>query len=149
MGLKRGGVRKKGNNKGKSKRADYEFPCLEPSVALARRKDAVEDVASYVNQLNHSEKVWMNQFMKEYNEASVGSEEVPTGTFHITKKDRKLCTDMNNSRNRCTYTEEQAANRLNLVGTDWDMEKIIYGYIDIEDYELLNQNDSDEDTEED
>ena len=149
MALKRGGVRKKGSsNKGSTKRSDFEFPCLEPSVALARRKDAIEDVASYVNQLSHSEKVWMNQFMKEYNEASVGSEEEPTGTFHVTKKDRKLCTDRNNARNRCTYTEEEAANRLNLVGSDWEMEKLIYGYLDPEEQEILNL-DEDEKEEED
>ena len=119
----------------------------------------MEDVASYVHKLNHEEKAWMNQFMKEYNEASVGSEENPTGVFHhpdeilkdkngevimttnrwgmqdknsVPMTSKKLCTDRNNDRNRCDYTLAQAANRLNLVENDYEMERLIYKEIDTE-----------------
>ena len=97
------------------------------------RRSEVEDVASYVHKLNYEEKAWMNQFMKEYNEASVGGEENPTGVFHTNKEERKICTDRNNARNRCDYTKAAAANRLNLVENDYQMEKILYNGLDIDD----------------
>lgn len=130
---KRGGVRKKASGTHKNpKRSNFEFPCLEPSVALHSRREAVEDVASYAHKLNKEDKAWLNQFMKEYNEASVGSEENPTGVFHTSKEDRKLCTDRNNARNRCDYTLAQAANKLNLVESDFEMERILYSEGEIE-----------------
>lgn len=102
---------------------------------MGKRREEVEDVASYVHKLSHAEKAWLNQFMSEYNEASVGSEEEPTGVFHRTKKERKLCTDRNNARNRCWYTEESAANRLNLVENDGEMERLIYSNHELDDNE--------------
>ena len=133
QGKKRGGVRKKGSpNQKNPRRSNFEYPSLEPSVALHSRREAVEDVASYAHKLNKEDKAWLNQFMKEYNEASVGSEEEPTGIFHVSKEDRKICTDKNNARNRCWYTEEAAANRLNLVETESEMERLIYEGLEIE-----------------
>jgi hypothetical protein len=127
-------VRKKASGKQKNpRRSDFEFPCLEPSVALHTRREEVEDVASYAHKLNREEKAWLNQFMKEYNEASVGSEEEPTGMFHVSKEDRKICTDRNNARNRCDYTLAAAANRLNLVESDYEMERLIHGNEEYED----------------
>lgn len=123
MVLKRGGVRKQGNKKQKhTKRSDYEFSYLEPSVSLITRKEETEDLASYAGQLNREEKAWLNQFAKEYINA-----DTKNGVFHITAQEKKICNDKNNARNRCIYTEESAANRLNLVGSDQDMEQMIYG----------------------
>lgn len=166
---KRGGVRKKANGKQKrARRSDFEFPALEPSVALHSRRSEVEDVASYAHKLNHEEKAWLNQFMKEYNEASVGSEEEPTGVLHtpdeiLKDKDgevimttnrwgmvdknsvpmtsKKLCTDRNNDRNRCEYTLAVSANRLNLVEHDYEMERLMYGF----DPDLEPENDVEDD----
>lgn len=81
----------------------------------------MEDVASYAHKLNSEEKAWMNQFMKEYNEASTEN-----AVFHTTAETRKICNDRNNARNRCWYTEEAAANRLNLIESDYEMEKLVY-----------------------
>lgn len=136
VGKKRGGVRKKSNVKQKTtRRGDFEFPSLEPSVALLSRRQEVEDVASYAHKLSKEEKAWLNQFMKEYNEASVGSEEEPTGLFHRSTEDRKICTDRNNARNRCDYTLAAAANRLNLIETEYEMERIIHEGTEIEEEE--------------
>ena len=119
---KRGGVRKKASpGQKRPRRSDFAFPYLEPSVSLIKRREEVEDVASYTHLLNDEEKAWMNQFMKEYNDA-----DTQHAVFHINAKERKICNDKNNARNRCWYTEESAQNRLNLVENDQEMEKLIY-----------------------
>lgn len=88
----------------------------------------MEDVASYVHKLNHEEKAWLNQFMREYNEATTKD-----AVFHKTAEERKICNDKNNARNRCWYTEEAAANRLNLVENDYEMERLLYKEGELED----------------
>lgn len=121
-------MRKQGNPKQKkSRRSDFEYPYIEPTVSLLKRREEVEDVASYAHKLNPEEKAWMNQFMKEYNDAVTKD-----AIFHTTAETRKICNDRNNARNRCWYTEEAAANRLNLVENDYAMEKLIYNS-DLED----------------
>ena len=96
---------------------------------MKTRVEETADVASYVKQLSPSEKAWMNQFMKEYNDCSLKENEA---MFHITPKDRKICTDRNNARNRCQYTEAVASNRMNLVESDYELERMIYSEIDID-----------------
>lgn len=91
----------------------------------------MEDVASYAHKLNHNEKAWLNQFMREYNEATTKD-----AVFHITPEERKICNDRNNARNRCWYTEEAAANRLNLVENDYEMERLVYDSSDVSEDEL-------------
>jgi hypothetical protein len=119
---KRGGVRKKAaTGQKKQRRSDFAYPYLEPTVSLIKRRHEVEDVASYVHLLNEEEKAWMNQFMKEYNDA-----DTQHAVFHKTAVERKICNDRNNARNRCWYTEESAQNRLNLVENDQEMERLIY-----------------------
>lgn len=90
---------------------------------MTKRRAEVEDVASYAHKLNPEEKAWMNQFMKEYNDAGTKD-----GVFHKTAEERKICHDKNNARNRCWYTEEAAANRLNLVESDYELERVMYGF---------------------
>lgn len=147
---KRGGVRKKSANPNqkKARRSDFEFPCLEPSVALLTRREEVEDVASYAHTLSREDKAWLNQFMSEYNEAKTdtavfhkddivrdknGEAILTTNRWGVIDENsvpltgRKLCNDRNNARNRCWYTEEAAANRLNLVETEFELEAIMYG----------------------
>jgi len=87
----------------------------------------VEDVASYAHKLNHEEKAWMNQFMKEYNDAVTKD-----AVFHTTAEDRKLCNDRNNSRNRCDYTIADAKGMMNLIADDQELERIIHGLDDDE-----------------
>jgi hypothetical protein len=129
QGKKRGGVRKKASgNQKRPRRSDFEYPYLEPTVAMLKRKEEVEDVASYAHKLSPEEKAWMNQFMKEYNDAHTKD-----AVFHKTASERKICNDKNNARNRCWYTEESAANRLNLVENDYEMEKLLYNEGELED----------------
>jgi hypothetical protein len=78
-------------------------------------------VASYIHKCPDDVKKWMNQFMGEYNEANTKN-----AVFHTTAETRKICNDKNNARNRCQYTEAVAANRLNLVENDYEMERLIH-----------------------
>lgn len=133
--LKRGGVRKKVTNRKRQKRADFKYPYLEPSVSMLKRADETADLASYADQLNEEEKAWLNQFAKEYINAHTKD-----AVFHKTAEERKICNDKNNARNRCWYTEESAANRLNLVGSDSEMENIIYGNPLDEDDAIVEEN---------
>ena len=89
-------------------------------MSLLKRRDDVDDVASYAHKLNAEEKAWLNQFMKEYNDAHTKD-----AVFHKTAAERKICHDKNNARNRCWYTEEKAANRLNLIETDQELESMV------------------------
>lgn len=134
---KRGGVRKRANqNQKRPRRSDFEYPYLEPSVAMLKRRDEVEDVASYAHKLSAEEKAWMNQFMKEYNDATTKD-----AVFHKTAEERKICNDKNNARNRCRYTEESAANRLNLVESEYAMERLLYSEGDVEEDEPNTEDD--------
>lgn len=90
---------------------------------MGKRKDETEDIASYTHLLNADEKAWLNQFAKEYINADTNPNHA---IFHITAAEKKICNDKNNARNRCWYTEEAAANRLNLVETESEMERLIY-----------------------
>lgn len=120
---KRGGVRKTAPKGQKyTKRSRVKYPYLDPNNSLLIRKEETEDVASYTAQLNDSEKEWMNQFMKEYVNA-----DTTNAQFHTTQEERKICYDKNNARNRCWYSKETAQNRLNLVGTDRELEVLLYG----------------------
>ncbi len=88
---------------------------------MARRRDEVEDVASYAHKLSNEEKAWLNQFMKEYNDA-----DTKNAVFHTTAETRKICNDRNNARNRCDYTIAAAKGMLNLVEDDYELEKLLY-----------------------
>ena len=122
QGTKRGGVRKKAPGNQKTPRREKKrYSYLDPSNSLFIRREETEDVASYVDQLNEEEKAWMNQFMKEYVNAHTKD-----GVFHKTPEERKICHDKNNARNRCWYSKEAAQNTLNLVGTDDELERMIY-----------------------
>ena len=118
---KRGGVRKVSTNQKEQRRKRDKYTYLNPKNSLMIRQDETEDVASYVDQLNEEEKAWMNQFMKEYVNAHTKD-----AVFHTSKEDRKICHDKNNARNRCWFSKENAQNRLNLVESDEELERLIY-----------------------
>jgi hypothetical protein len=60
-----------------------------------------------------TEKEYMSLFMKEWNNAGVGKQEdAKDNVFHRTAKEVKDCTDRNNSRNRCTYSQFKAMGRV-------------------------------------
>lgn len=134
-GKKRGGVRKKAQTAKRPRRANYEFPALEPDAVMKRRLDDVLDVQEYVHKLSPEEKAWMNQFMLEYNEAVTKN-----AVFHTTAEDRKICNDRNNARNRCDYTMSKAMDMLNYLESDYELEKILH--TDIEEEEPSTEDDS-------
>lgn len=101
-------VRKnKNTKKGQSKRSRTKYPDLNPSVNIKMRKEEIEDMASYLDQLNEKEKAWLNQFAKEYVNANLKN-----AKFHKSKKMKKDCYDRNNARNRCVLTRAKAAGQM-------------------------------------
>jgi hypothetical protein len=98
--------------KTKNKRSQYEYPALEPSVNLITRIDEIEDMHSYSHKLNDEEKAWLNAFSEEYVCANMKH---PGKKLHKSKKDKKICNDRNNARNRCIYTREKAQNKLGSI----------------------------------
>lgn len=106
--------------KKKTRRSQYKYPAVESSVNLITRKEEIEDVKSYFNQLNDEEKAWMNSFMEEEVCANFnhGGKKI-----NKSKKDRKKVYDKNNARNRCIYTRENAQSKLKFVEKVEDLEK--------------------------
>jgi hypothetical protein len=123
--LKPGGVRKKGNTKGKSWSKD-PFASLNPNKNMGRRLDDVYDVLEYADKLNQEEKLFLAKFMDEYNNAKLDYDNLENN-LHNTKELKKACTDRNNARNRCIYTIEEAQGTLTLAGSDRELESIYYG----------------------
>lgn len=71
------------------------------------RKDVFDQ--DYVEKLNYKELQFLDKFNKEFNNADFES---PGRPLHKTKKDRKICTDRNNARNRCQYSRAKARGAL-------------------------------------
>ena len=93
--------------KKKNRRSQIPYPALDPTVNLKSRYDQIDQ--DYLDKLSPKELDWLNRFMAEF----VGADFKHKGAkFHKSKKDRKLCTDMNNARNRCIYTREKACGAL-------------------------------------
>lgn len=123
---KRGGVRVKKKTKSKNGWNKDPLASLKIKDNMLRRVDDVEDVNEYLHLLSSEEKLWMAKFMDEYNNARLDFEDysknmVPTAEW------KKICTDRNNARNRCTYTIEKAQNGLDMAGDDKSLEALIYG----------------------
>lgn len=93
---------------------------------MVRRIDDVEDVNTYLHQLNQDDKLWLARFMDEYNNARLDFKDL-SNNLHNTEELKKSCTDRNNSRNRCIYTIEKAQNGLDMAGNDKSLEELIYG----------------------
>ena len=86
----------------KNKRSKTKYPGLTKQTTLRIREDLVDQ--DYIEQLNESEKVWLNQFNEEWINMKVSKTGNFKPKFHKTKKDRKLINDRNNSRNRDIYS---------------------------------------------
>lgn len=105
--------------KKKTRRSQFKYPAVEPSVNLITRKEEIEDVKSYFNQLSEEEKEWMNSFMEEETCANFNHN---GPKINKTKKEKKRIYDKNNARNRCIYTREKAQNKLKMVEKAEDLE---------------------------
>lgn len=96
-----------------------KYPALDTRYNLKTRYEEIEDMASYVDQLNEEEKAWLNAF---------SSEEVCANFNHGGPKlndqndpsTRSRIYNRNNSRNRCVLTKEVAQGTLKYL---YDLEK--------------------------
>jgi len=72
------------------------FPALRKNLNLISRRDELD--YDYLDKLSPKELDFLNRFTEEYVHANLKH----SGTkLHVTPEDRKICTDRNNSRNRC------------------------------------------------
>lgn len=126
---------KKADVKKKTRRSSYKYPALESSVNLLTRKDEIEDVKSYSNQIPDemvetvladgtiklmNPREWLNAFVEE----EVCSNLTHKGTkINKSKKDKKRIYDKNNARNRCIHTRESAQMKLSHYKKVEDLEK--------------------------
>ena len=102
---------KKAKSGTNGKRKKSKYPNLNPKLNLSSRKEEVEDVASYVDQLNDEEKTWLNKFMGEYVGASLDFKNLENN-LHNTQELKKSCTDRNNARNRCIHSRAKTSGML-------------------------------------
>lgn len=109
--------------KNSTRRDKYKYSAIEKSQNLKSRQEEIDDVRSYWNQLNDTEKEWMNKFMDEYNNAS-GVADADTDALHNTQELRKACRDKNNARNADIYTREQSRGRLKQFEMNTELEKM-------------------------
>ena len=102
-----------------SRRDKYTYPAVEKGQNLKSRQEAIDDVRSYWDQLNGSEKEWMNKFMAEYNNADFRHDNpLHTGELELE------CYKRNNDRNADVYTREMSQNKLKFVEKHEDFEKM-------------------------
>ena len=85
----------------KNRRNQSKFPALEKKYNLLSRQDLID--FDYLDKLNDKEKAWLNKFVEEEVNASFRH----SAPLNKTKKQRKICYDKNNARNRCILTKNR------------------------------------------
>lgn len=81
-----------------SKRSRAKYPGTDKSVTLKIRHELLD--ADYLHTLDHKDKKWYSDFMREYASADLDH---PGKKLHRTKKLRKSIYDANNARNRDAF----------------------------------------------
>lgn len=94
--------------KRKSKRSLQKYPDLNPKVNLRSRTEQLD--YDYLHLLSEEELKFLNQFSKEYVNASF--KKSTRDNLHKTKAAKKDCYDRNNARNRDVLTKEKARKRI-------------------------------------
>jgi len=90
------------SEKRKTRRQNVKNPSLKARYNSKIRQEYID--MDYIDKLSDDEKAWMNDFMSEWNNASVGKQaEAEQNRFHKTAKEVKECTDRNNARNVDIY----------------------------------------------
>lgn len=108
----------------KTKRQKNRYPALNKEVNLKTRSDLIE--ADYLDKLSKKELEWLNNFNEEYINANfkhsgkrIHKKTVKTKIVKKSGEIKEVDTEKqdaearNNARNRCIFTREKAANRLN------------------------------------
>lgn len=96
-----------------------KYPALRPELNLKTRWELID--YDYVDKLSDKEKRWLNKFTEEYTNAKLNHK---GKKLHSTKKLRKDCYDMNNSRNRCILTRSKACGKTVNLGDINEKEEI-------------------------
>jgi hypothetical protein len=91
-----------------NKRSRVKYPALDVQYNLKIRKEQID--FDYIDKLSEEEKLWLNNFMEEYNGANFKHK---GKKLHRTKAKKKDCFDKNNSRNRDIYSIAKASETLN------------------------------------
>lgn len=96
---------KKPTKKPKTTRSQLKYPALSPSHNLRNRYDEIDDMASYMNQLNDEEKEWLNAFAQEEVCANFnhGGPKINDASDPAV---RSRIYNRNNQRNRCIMSQE-------------------------------------------
>lgn len=121
----------KKRRKKQNRRNQQENPDLDPRFNLKSRLDLLDQ--DYLNKLSPKELKWLNQFNREYVNASLNQDN-PKKNLHKNKKLRKDCYDRNNARNRDVLTRAKASKQL----TDYEQLVEEPGLTDYED-ELIKE----------
>lgn len=100
------------STKKKPKRSKMRYPALNRNYNLKTRTDLID--YDYIDKLNDKEKEFLNSFTEEYTNANLTHH---GKKLHKKKKDKKICYDNNNARNRCEYTKAKAQNKLTTLET--------------------------------
>lgn len=110
----------------KTRRSKVKYASLIKRYNSKIRQEYLDQ--DYLDQLNEEELEWLNDFMSEYNNASVGKQKDKgkNNRFHKSKDTVKECTDRNNSRNRCLYGIRRASQSLDMLPSD-----DILGFLDM------------------
>lgn len=112
----------KSTKKRPTRRSKAKYAALQPELNLKTRYEEID--YDYVNQLSDKDKEWLNNFTEEYVNANMNHK---GKKLHRSKKDKKLCYDRNNSRNRCILTRAKAGGKsVNLDDIIERKEKIGY-----------------------
>ena len=121
-------VSTKKSKKRKTKRSKMKYPALDRNYNLKTRTDLID--YDYVSKLNDKEKEFLNAFTEEYINANLKHN---GKKLHKKKKEKKICYDNNNSRNRCEYTKAKAQNKLETMETFYKEKKRDLRYESFED----------------
>lgn len=100
----------KAKSKVRKRRDGLKYPGLQPNL-FSKIKQQYHDI-DYADQLDPESAKFMSNFMEEWLGARLNH---PGKKFHKTKKEKKLCYDMNNQKQRDIY------NYLKIHGTSRDI----------------------------
>lgn len=115
------------NKKKSNRRSRAKYPALTPALNLKSRQDNIEDVQEYVNQLNDTEKDWLNRFMEEYNCADLNHK---GKKLHKKDHHKKTINKSNNARNRCILSRAKASNEIRYLEDLKKEERLVENFED-------------------
>lgn len=100
--------------KKKTLRSETKYPALRPELNLKTRQDELNDIKSYLPQLNEKEKAWMDKFVSEYVLGYFPKKNTKAykKRLHKSKKAELSCYDKNNARWRCSLTQSKVQGKL-------------------------------------